>query len=124
MATRFEGMEEVKRALDEAARIAQRGGALEKSAAFAARRAYYYVRSITHVDTGALKASHVIEQHGLRAYVYPSPAIINPRSRQRVTDYAFYENRRGGSHAFYTRMLEKMPEFAAQAEAILRRSLP
>ncbi len=124
MATRFEGMEEVKRALDEAARIAQRGGALEKSAAFAARRAYYYVRSITHVDTGALKASHVIEQHGLKAYVYPSPAVINPRSGKRVTDYAFYENRRGGSHAFYTRMLGKMPEFMAQAEELLRRSLP
>lgn len=124
MAVSIQGQDEVKAALEKAAQIGQSGGPLEQAAAFVARRAHYYMRSITHVDTSALKASHAIEQRGRMTILYQHPAVINPRSRKRPAEYGFYENRRGGQHAFYDRTMEKIPLYMELADSILRKALP
>ena len=38
--------------------------------------------------------------------------------------YGYYEDRRGGDHAFYDRTMAKMPEFVEQAMTLVRKALP
>ena len=62
-----------------------------------------YEVSITHVDTGALKASERIEIMGLSGRIYIDPSAQNPRSGVRTAIYGETEDLRGGSHAFGAR---------------------
>ncbi len=124
MSARIEGVEEVEAALAKAAEVAGKGNTLEQAAGFVARRAHYYMVSITHVDTGALKASHAIEQRGKMTVLYQHPAVVNPRSGKRPADYGVYENAHGGLHAFYDRTMEKIPLYMELADAIIRKRLP
>lgn len=62
-----------------------------------------YVTGITHVDTGALRASHRVSVSGLRGEISLDAAAVNPRSGSRVSIYGPVEHARGGSHAFYYR---------------------
>jgi hypothetical protein len=62
-----------------------------------------YAVSITHVDTGALKASHRIDLRGTHGIIYLDPAANNPVSGARTAIYGPVEHARGGSHAFYYR---------------------
>lgn len=75
-----------------------------KDATIGAQR---YAINITHVDTGSLRASHRMKIQGLHGYVYIDPRAVNPRSGQRPVIYGFYENKRGGEHAFYDRTVEE-----------------
>lgn len=56
----------------------------------------------THVDTGALRASHLMEVRNLYGRIFISPAAANPRG-QRPARYGPFEHARGGDHAFYER---------------------
>lgn len=60
----------------------------------------------THVDTGALRASHRMQlgTRGGSPYgrIFVDPAAINPRSGARPVVYGQIERARGGSHDFYT----------------------
>lgn len=79
-------------------------------------RAYRYAVSITHVDTGSLRASHRMQVHGLRGRIYIDPSAHNPRSGLPVRVYGPYEHSRGGSHAFYHRtVVERGGEVARYA---------
>ena len=62
-----------------------------------------YVIAITHVDTGALRASHRLEINGLRGRIYIDPSARNPRTGALTSVYGAIEHARGGKHAFYTR---------------------
>jgi hypothetical protein len=62
-----------------------------------------YVVAITHVDTGALRASHRLEINGLRGRIYLDPSAKNPRTGAATAMYGAIEHARGGKHAFYTR---------------------
>ncbi|MCH8093069.1 MAG: hypothetical protein IH953_00605 [Chloroflexi bacterium] len=66
--------------------------------------------SMTHVDTGALRASHRMELSSkgktARARIFIDPSAANPRTGRRVAKYGFYEHARGGSHAFYGRTFD------------------
>lgn len=55
----------------------------------------------THVDTGALRASHRMTVTGVRGRVFIDPGSVNPRTRERPADYGKEEIARGGSHNFY-----------------------
>jgi len=81
-------------------------GALGRAVLYGTTEAHRYAVAITHVDMGALQASHRIKmkQGGLRGEIYIDPATTNPRSGQRPVVYGFYEHERGGSHAFYARV--------------------
>jgi hypothetical protein len=61
---------------------------------------------VTHIDTGALRASHRMEITDVRGRVFIDPSAHNPRSKERVEDYAEIEENRGGGHAFYKRATE------------------
>lgn len=69
--------------------------------------AHRYAISITHVITGSLRASHRMELKGLRGRIYLDPGAVNPRTKQKPSIYGFYENKRGGEHAFYDRTVEE-----------------
>ena len=79
---------------------------------------------VTHVDTGALRASHRIEVTGIRGQVFIDQSATNPQSGARVRDYAGIEEARGGSHAFYgiarpraeVFMLRQVKTFVARLE--------
>ncbi len=62
-----------------------------------------YVIAITHVDSGALRASHRIEVNGLRGRIYIDPSARNPHTGALTSVYGAIEHARGGKHAFYTR---------------------
>ena len=66
-----------------------------------------YAITITHVITGSLRASHRMEVKGLRGKIYIDPNAVNPRTEQRPVVYGFYENKRGGEHAFYDRTVDE-----------------
>ena len=75
-----------------------------KDATIGAQR---YAISITHIDSGSLKASHRMKVDGKKGTIYIDPRAVNPRSGQKPAVYGFYENKRGGAHAFYDRTVEE-----------------
>ena len=91
--------------------------------------AHRYAVQITHVISGALKASHRMEMKGgLRGRIFVDPNSPSPRSNGAGTkpaEYAVYEHARGGSHAFYGRTVsEHGHKSAAVGAEILLRGLP
>ena len=73
-----------------------------------------YAVSITHVDTGALRASHRQRWMGeARAQLYLDPGARNPRTGALTSRYGPVENARGGAHAFYQRTYDERGEKAA-----------
>lgn len=78
---------------------------------------------LTHVDSGALRASHRIEHQprNLRGRVFIDPGTVNPRG-QRPAEYGYYEHERGGSHAFYRQASDAQGEgqLANGAQVIIR----
>ncbi len=74
----------------------------------------------THVDTGALRASHRMELTGLSGRVYIDENAVNPRSGQLTSVYGFYEHERGGEHAFYDRAVEGAGALIDQATELFR----
>lgn len=85
-----------------------------------------YAVAQTHVDTGALRASHRISVEGPAQFrIHLSSSVVNPRSGTKPAVYGVYEHARGGSHAFYE--LTVRSQGAAVAKRITNdivRSLP
>lgn len=68
-----------------------------------------YAVAITHVDTGALKASHRLDLDldlG-RVSIFIDPTATNPRTGERTAEYGADEHARGGTHAFYARTIRE-----------------
>lgn len=94
------------------------GGSLEKAIQEGTAAASRYAVSIAHVDTGAMKASMRIQVSGFRGMVYMDNAATNPRTSQRPAEYALYEHRRGGEHAFFARTIAEQGRAIANGMAI------
>lgn len=62
-----------------------------------------FMVQVTHVDTGALRASERMDVDGLHGRVYVDPNAVNPRDGKRTSVYGVFENARGGEHAFFDR---------------------
>jgi hypothetical protein len=77
------------------------GGALDEAVRIGTIAAHRYSVIETHVDTGALKASHRILIAGRKGTVYLDPSAGNPRTLQLTSQYGVHEHDRGGEHAFY-----------------------
>lgn len=60
---------------------------------------------LTHVDTGALRASHRTQYAGLQGRVYLDPSATNPRSHASISVYGPIEEARSGTHSFYRRTI-------------------
>lgn len=71
-----------------------------------------YAVSITHVQTGALRASHRMEVTPDRGRIYIDPSSINPRTGERPAVYGVEEEERGGTHAFYRRTRDERGPYA------------
>lgn len=85
----------------------QPSGAFGKAIRDATAEAHRYAVALTHVDTGALRASHRVEVTGVRGRVSIDQGASNPRSGRRTAEYGGYEHARGGSHAFYERVVSE-----------------
>lgn len=94
----------------------QPAGAAGRAVQYATAAAHRYAVQITHVDTGAWRASHRMALAGLRGSVQIAPGAKNPRSGQPVSVYADVWAQRGGELAVYDRTIEEAgPTIADQA---------
>lgn len=86
--------------------------------------AHRYAVMLTHVDTGALRASHRMRVAGLYGQVYIDPTARNPRTGRLARVYGPYEHARGGAHAFYHRVVDEYGmRIVSEAGRILLREL-
>jgi hypothetical protein len=126
MSEGIKGLQEVQRANLKLIAAVKPNGGLGRAVLYAATDIHRYAVSITHVDTGALKASHRIEKIGAASYrIFIDPAAKNPRSGARTSVYGPAEHNRGGEHAFYERtMNERGKTIAVKAHQMMRSELP
>lgn len=70
---------------------------------------HYRVKGGGYVGGGTLRASHRIafRESDTYGFIYIDPSAINPRSHQSAAVYGVYEHQRGGSHAFYGRVMDE-----------------
>lgn len=101
----------------------QPDGALGRMVQYVTAIAQRFAVSITHVDTGALKASHRIDVKGYRGEIYIDPNAVNPRSLVPVREYAGDEHNRGGEHSFYQRTYEQADSFINEAAQAFNRDI-
>ncbi len=100
-------------------------GAFGRAVRGAVIAAHRYETAITHVDTGALRASHRMQVNGLRGMVFTDPTTVNPRSGRRTIDYAFWEHQRGFPHNYAERtVIERGADIAQEAEREFMSGLP
>lgn len=125
----IKGLQEAQRHNAQMIRALRTGGPLGEGVRAAG--AYLHSRAVmaTHVDTGALRASHRMNYRQFLS----SPTVeisidkgaVNPRSRTRTALYGPAEHARGGSHAFYERPYQEHGDRAAAiGAAIMLRSIP
>lgn len=111
------------------------GEAAKQATLFLAR----YAKNVTHVDTGMLQASHIVEfQSGhLVSFtgipfretavgrVFINPVTRNPVHGEPPADYGIVEHDRGGPHAFYEITFRQGgPAALGLADRIIRGALP
>lgn len=121
------GIQKAQRANSRALAALKPSGAMGRAVQEMTAMAQRFAIAITHVDTGALRASHRmrIESRGSRGRVFIDRAARNPRSGRRTADYGPVEHRRGGTHAFYERTRrEHGATIGKRGLAVLRRGLP
>ena len=123
----IEGLQEAQAAMNKVLAEVQPRGAFGRGIAHIAVGLHHYATMITHVDTGALRASHrarVDLKKEPRGVVFVGPGR-NPRSGRKTAEYAVREEQRGGSHAFYERTVnEAGPRLLSQADAMLMGAMP
>jgi len=105
---------------DNTARIARlkTGGVVGRVVQYATVEAHRYAVSITHVITGSLRSSQLMQVNGTRGMIYINPAAINPRTKEKPAVYGAIEEARGGSHAFYARTLAEAGDRITRAAGI------
>lgn len=103
MSVTITGIQEVQRANEHNIAQLRPSGALGRAVQFTVIQAHRYAVAITHVDTGALRASHRMEVIGVHGRIFLDPSARNPRSGALTSNYGAIEETRGGSHAFYER---------------------
>lgn len=112
----IEGLQEAQADNQRQIAMMKPNGELGKAIKDVTAKAERYAISITHVLTGTLRTSHIMEVKGLRGTIFPSPTAVNPRTHQRPAVYGYYENKRGGEHAFYDRTVS---EYGDKGEGIV-----
>lgn len=123
----IQGLQEAQKAMMKLIAATKPNGGLGDAVKMATIAAIQYAISITHVDTGALRASHRMrlesDSSGPRGVIYIDPSAIRPGGG-RPAQYGVGENERGGSHAFYARVpLERGETIARQAAGAIIRSI-
>ncbi len=109
------GIQEAMAANQKAIAALKPQGALGRAIQSALIAAHRYAATITHVDTGSLRASHRMTMNGTRGLIFIDSSFVNPRSRSRPVEYGFIEHRRGFPHNFYERTVNERGDAIAQA---------
>lgn len=125
----IEGIQELQRANLQAMAALRPSGALGRAVRWATMAVHRYAVAITHVDTGALRASHQMHyREGHRdaeGRVDINPSTRNPKHGIPPARYGPVEHARAGSHAFYERTyFEAGPDIIYRAGTMLARGLP
>ena len=102
MRVTIQGLQETQRANEYNIAQMKPSGALGRMVQYATILAHRYTVSITHVDSGGLRASHRMQVEGSRGEIYIDPTATNPRGAL-TSKYGPVEHARGGPHAFYER---------------------
>ena len=119
------GIQEAQAANNRAVAALKPSGALGRAVQYGTIAAHRYAIGFTHVDTGALKSSQRMEISGVRGRVFIDPSAFNPSCGQRTAMYGPYEHARGGSHAFYQRVIDEHgQEITQEMERLVRGALP
>jgi hypothetical protein len=129
----IEGVQKAQRDNLKMIRTLEPANGLDAAARDAVAYLHRYVVIETHVDSGALRASHRIAREGAalyRIHIDPSaPAFKHNRVRRSVAKgksgpavYGPHEHNRGGSHQFYGIPFERQGMRAAQigADTLIR----
>lgn len=103
MKVTIQGIQEAQRANEYNIAQLKPGGALGRAVQYGTILAHRYAVTITHVDTGALRAAHRMSVSGSRGEIYIDPTATNPRTGERTAIYGPDEHARGGAHSFYER---------------------
>ena len=105
------GLQEAQKANAQDIRAVSPDGALGEAIRAGTILGHRYAIYITHVDTGAWKASHRMDfrQTGqsVRGEVYVDPSASNPRSPTRPVVYATIWEERCGEMAVYNRTVQE-----------------
>ncbi len=121
----IKGLQEAQRATLQTIAAVKPSNGLGRAVQYMAIEAHRMAISFSHVDTGAMRASHVIDYTGPARYViHLSESARNPRTGQRTSVYGPYEHERGASHAFYERTWRNGDQLASRALSYLRSLLP
>lgn len=85
------------------------GGKFAKAVWRITKSLHRYAVTITHVITGSLRASHRMEMRdgGMTGFIWIDRTSRNPQTRAFPYRYGYYEEKRGGEHAFYARTLRE-----------------
>ncbi len=114
------GIQEAQRANLRLMRAIKPQNGLGRGAYKATFSLHRYAVAVTHVDTGALRASHRIGQLGPAKYrIYIDPASKNPRTGELPSIYGITEHRRGGEHAFYKIAMRRYAYKSAEQGALV-----
>ena len=122
----IQGVQRAQYAALQVVRAVKPEGALGRAVKFLATGTHMRLVTLTHVDTGTLRASELIRMDNLLHYtVYNNPAARNPRSRAYAASYASIEEARGGSHAAWQQTYEyAAASLAPRALAMVIGELP
>jgi len=121
---RIDGMRETQQAILRSTLAAKPTGGLGAAVKSATLTAHRIAVIKTHVDTGALRASHLPRVHKQYGEVFINPSARR-RDGERPAEYGRIEHARGGPHAFYGRvMTEGIGQLKNAAASALRRALP
>lgn len=122
------GLQETQAAMNQALAALQPRGALGQAVQAATIGLHVYAVQITHVDIGALRASHRAQvdlSQQPRGTIFVDPSAVNPRTGKKTVDYGAIEERRGGSHAFYNRTInERGQTILNRSGLIIEKALP
>lgn len=119
-------MHDIQRRFSETVREFTPTGSLGRAVKNIIQATHREAVAVSHVDTGALKSSHLQEVaahgHDTEGRVYINTHTANPRHRVPVRKYGPVEHDRGGSHAFYERAFTSttIPEAFESLQYIIR----
>jgi hypothetical protein len=121
----IEGLQQAQDANLRVIAAMQPAGATGEATRWLLTAAHRVLVTITHVDTGAYRASHRMVLTEVRGVIGVDEGATNPRTGKRVSSYAKIEEARGGEHAAYYRTAEDYgPGLLRQSGEIILRALP
>jgi hypothetical protein len=123
MASKIIGIQEAQAAMLRGVAALKPGGAFGNMIREVTTRAHRYAASITHVDTGALRASHTAEVSGLHGVIYIAPGATRSDGG-RPAEYGLIEHARGGAHAFYERTAAVGQRIVQESQSALTQGMP